>query len=87
LTDISTSVRFTGVSDAPTEAPTSERPVRRLRKELGLTQEQLAAKVGCSQPTIFGIESGRDQPSLKLALAIADVLGSTVDDLFSRGAA
>ena len=75
----------TGVTHASTEAA-AERPARRLRKERGLTQEQLAAKVGCSQATVFDIESGRAQPSLKLALAIAEALDSTVDDLFSGAA-
>lgn len=73
------------MTDARTDT-TDERPARRLRKERGLTQEQLAAKVGCSQAMVFDVETGRAQPSLKLALALADALGTTVDDLFSKAA-
>lgn len=67
-----------------TEATTASEasPVRRRRKACGLTQHQLAAKAGCSQATVFDVESGRSQPSLKLALAIAEALDTTVDDLF-----
>lgn len=73
------------MTDTPVEAPTQELPPRRLRKERGLTQEALAAKVGCSQATVFDIETGRSQPSLNLALAIAEALDSTVDELFGQG--
>lgn len=57
--------------------------LRAIRKERGHTQEALAERVGCDQTTISDIEVGRAHPSLKLALALADVLGTTVDDLFA----
>lgn len=74
----------TGVSRSTTTEANDERPARRRRKAIGLTQEQLAALIGCSQATVFDVETGRAQPSLKLALAFAEALGSTVDELFAE---
>lgn len=57
--------------------------VRRFRFEHNeMTQEQLAIAVGCTRQTIFALEKGRYVPSLGLALKIAKVFQTTVDDLF-----
>lgn len=63
-----------------------ELPARRRRKERGLTQQQLAERVGCSQAAVFDIETGRNQPSLAMAKAFARALDSTVDELFGEDA-
>jgi putative transcriptional regulator len=47
-----------------------------------LTQQALADKVGCSRQTIHSIESGKFVPSVELALKLALVLNSKVEDLF-----
>ena len=47
-----------------------------------LTQQQLADAVGCSRQTIHSIESGKFVPSVELALKIAKVLNSKVEELF-----
>lgn len=78
---------FTDVRDRSTTEASNELPARRRRKAIGLTQEQLAAKVGCSQATVFDVETGRAQPSLKLAIAFAEALDSSVDELFAEGVA
>lgn len=57
--------------------------MRRRRKARGLTQENLATKVGCDQTMISAIELGVT-PSLKLALALASELDSTLDELFGQ---
>jgi putative transcriptional regulator len=44
------------------------------RKEVGLTQEQLAEKVGVARQTIISLEQGRYNPSLRLAVYIARAL-------------
>lgn len=75
------------MSRSTTTEASEERPVRRRRKAVGLTQEQLASLVGCSQATVFDVETGRAQPSLKLAIAFAEALDSTVDELFVDGVA
>ena len=47
-----------------------------------LTQAQLAAKAGVSRQTIISIERGDYDPSVYLALSIAQLLDNTVEDLF-----
>lgn len=47
-----------------------------------LSQDQLASAVGVTQRYIGFIEAGDRTPSLKVAKKIADVLNSTVDDIF-----
>lgn len=56
--------------------------VRRLREEMGLTQEQLAFMVQVSRQTINAIETGRYNPSLILALKLAKVFGLPVEQIF-----
>ena len=56
--------------------------VRTLRLASGLTQEELAAKVGVSRQTIISIEGGRYDPSLALALRLAQSLGGAVEEIF-----
>ncbi|MCB0807112.1 MAG: helix-turn-helix transcriptional regulator [Bacteroidales bacterium] len=47
-----------------------------------LTQEQLAEQVGVSRQTIIAIEKGKFNPSVKLALTMADFFDCKVEDLF-----
>jgi transcriptional regulator with XRE-family HTH domain len=56
--------------------------VRKLRAEKGLSQEELAFKVGIHRTYIGGIERGERNPSLKNIAAIAKALGVTLSDLF-----
>ena len=58
-----------------------ESPVRVWREHRGLTQDALAKAVGVSRGFIGQIETGRAEPSLKTAAAIARVLGVDIDDL------
>src|SRR5690349_12884500 len=48
--------------------------VRRRRKSLDLTQEQLAERVGCALDTIRKIESGARRPSRQVAERLANHL-------------
>jgi predicted ATPase/transcriptional regulator with XRE-family HTH domain len=48
--------------------------LRQLRKDYGLTQEDLAEQVGCSIETISKIERGERRPSKQVAERIAQVL-------------
>lgn len=52
-----------------------------IRKAAGLTQIELAEKVGCSQVNIARWETGAHDPSLKMAKALADALKCKIDDL------
>jgi len=57
--------------------------IRRLRFEKDeTTQQQLAAAVGVARQTVNSIEKGKFNPSILLALRIADYFGCTVDDVF-----
>jgi putative transcriptional regulator len=47
-----------------------------------MSQEDLAKKVGVRRETIGNLENGRYNPSLVLAMHIAEVFGVTVDELF-----
>jgi putative transcriptional regulator len=57
------------------------RLVRVFRERAGLTQTQLAARLGASQAAVAQIERGQASPSLELAAALASVLHTTVDEL------
>ena len=56
--------------------------VRRLRKEQGLSQVSLAAKVGVSQPTISTLEKYNRWSNSELIDRVSAALGITVDELF-----
>jgi len=55
--------------------------VQRKRKELGLTQEQLAEKVGISLAYMGFIEQGRYAPSLEVLDRIARALRVKMNEL------
>ena len=55
--------------------------IRDKRKELNMTQHQLAVKVGTTQNTIWRIEKGKLKPSLALIKKIATELNCTIDSL------
>ena len=52
------------------------------RMEHDMNQEALANAVGVTRQTIGMIESGNYNPTLNLCIAICDVLGKTLDELF-----
>jgi transcriptional regulator with XRE-family HTH domain len=54
--------------------------IRKLRKELDLTQEQLADRVGCSIETIHKVESGQRRLSRPLAERLARFLELTPEE-------
>ena len=56
--------------------------IKELRARHNLTQEQLAEKIGVRRETILFIESGKYNPSLKLAFKIAKELESKIDEIF-----
>jgi DNA-binding XRE family transcriptional regulator len=56
--------------------------VAQARRRAGLTQQQLAERVGAGRVSIARIEGGTP-PSVTLALAIARALGESVEALFS----
>jgi DNA-binding XRE family transcriptional regulator len=61
------------------------RNVRRLRKKIGYTQEQLAERAGIPRATMAGVEKDVANPTLNVIVAIADALGVAVDELLRAG--
>lgn len=53
-----------------------------LRKERGLSQEDLGKRLGVSRQTIISIEKGRFDPSLPLAFAIAKTFDLPIEEIF-----
>lgn len=58
------------------------RRIQRIRQEKGLTQENLAEKVGVSTTWIGYIETGYKRPNLKMIYKIARALRVNVKDIF-----
>ena len=57
--------------------------MRELRSTKGMSQRELANALGVSRQTINSIENERYVPSLPLAIAIARLFQSTVEEIFS----
>ena len=68
-----------------TRAPERGSQVAQARKRAGLTQQQLAEKVGVNRVSIARVEAGSRAPSMALALRIAEVLEESVENLFGGG--
>src|ERR1700733_12558894 len=47
-----------------------------VRNRAGLTQQQLARKMGTTQPVVARLESGRSRPSMRTLERLADATGS-----------
>jgi putative molybdopterin biosynthesis protein len=69
-----------------TEAPASTGANLRLaRQARGFSQQQLASMAGVSRQAVSAVESGHSDPSLRVALALAQALGLSVEELFGPG--
>ncbi|WP_414838052.1 helix-turn-helix transcriptional regulator [Candidatus Nanosalina sp. VS9-1] len=56
--------------------------VKKFRKNQDITQAQLAKELDVSRQTINAIETGKYDPSLELALKIAEFFDQKVEELF-----
>ena len=56
--------------------------IKEYREKMGIKQVELAELVNVRQETIVNLENGKYNPSLKLAMDIAGVFGTTVEELF-----
>ena len=56
--------------------------MKEARMRAGLSQQELADKLGVSRQTINAIEKGDYNPTIKLCIGICRVLGLTLNDLF-----
>lgn len=59
--------------------------LKELRKAAGITQTELADKVGVKQSTIAMLETGKNKsPRINVTKKICKVLGCTMDELFAE---
>lgn len=56
--------------------------MKEARARAGLSQQELADRLGVSRQTINAIEKGDYNPTIKLCIGICRVLGLTLNDLF-----
>ena len=56
--------------------------MKQARAEKGLSQQELADRLGVSRQTIAAVEKGDYNPTIKLCLAICKALDKTLDELF-----
>ncbi len=60
--------------------------IRTLRTERGWSQQDLADKLDVSRQSVNAIETGKYDPSLPLAFALARLFGRSIEQLFDDGA-
>ncbi len=56
--------------------------IKELRKQLGLRQEDMAKELGVSRQTINAIENNKYNPTLELAMKLARLLKTPVEEIF-----
>ncbi|MEL7539998.1 MAG: helix-turn-helix transcriptional regulator [Pseudomonadota bacterium] len=56
--------------------------IRALRTERGWSQASLADELGVSRQSVNAIETGKYDPSLPLAFAIARLFGTSIEEIF-----
>lgn len=56
--------------------------LEQIRKDFGITQEELAEKLEVSRQTIGSLENGRYNPSILLAFKIAKLFNLRIEEIF-----
>lgn len=56
--------------------------LEQIRKDRGITQEELANILEVSRQTVNSLENGRYNPSIVLAFKIAKVFGLQIEEIF-----
>lgn len=60
-----------------------ETKIRQFRQKIGITQQELADRVGVTRQTVNALENARYNPSLLLAYNITKILGQDhIEDVF-----
>jgi len=57
---------------------------QRLRRQKGLSQEELADLANIHQTYLSGVERGKRNPTVTVLQRIAEALGADIEDLLSR---
>src|SRR5260370_8710150 len=58
--------------------------LQRLRREKGLSQEELADLANIHQTYLSGVERGKRNPTVTVLQRIAEALGADIEDLVNR---
>lgn len=56
--------------------------IKELRKQMGLRQEDIAKELGVTRQTINAVENGKYNPTLELAMKLAILLKTPVEEIF-----
>jgi len=56
--------------------------IKILRKELGLRQEDVANQLSVTRQTIIAVENDKYNPTLELAMKLARLLNTPVEEIF-----
>jgi len=64
------------------EAGRMKNRLEQLRKQRGISQEELADALQVSRQTVGSLENGRYNPSILLAFKIARYFGMAIEDIF-----
>jgi putative molybdopterin biosynthesis protein len=75
----------TGGTASGSSAGGSGMRLRLARQARGFSQQQLAGMAAVSRQAVSAVEAGHSDPSLRVALAVARALGTTVEELFGPG--
>lgn len=59
--------------------------IRMFRERSGLTQDELASKIGRTRPAVTAWEAGRSIPRMPMLEKLASIFGVTVSDLMGEG--
>jgi putative transcriptional regulator len=62
--------------------PAIRNQIRELRAQQGMTQQELADKIGVTRQTVIAIEQDRYSPSLETAFKVAIALGVPLEQCF-----
>lgn len=58
--------------------------IKDCRAKENISQEELAKRAQISRPHLSNIENGEAQPTIDVAIRIADALGKKVSDIFFK---
>ena len=53
--------------------------LRQLRLDCGMTQEQVAGKIGLTRQALSSYESGRTRPDIEMLMRLCEVYGTDLD--------
>lgn len=55
--------------------------LKKLRNEVGMSQKDLAERLGVSDTVIVNYENGKKNPNLKRLVQMAEILNCSLDDI------